>query len=342
MDNNRSYPLLNKSHAPSLGPRWPWREIFMPEAPCRARYILMYNHEKAQEVPTNGLPSLAAILPISGGEMYLSRFLPTPEEGYQQFGLLGFPPQTPLQDEELMTLKTLLSARWVFALEWSKNQPAWEALLSSEDHLNPLVISLSPAYVLPALFVARMADLPRETIFDTVKAWTWLLDEVSDPLHDLIAALYLRWLDGPSQAAQALRAKSAEDEEEETLDEETRAIYQDALHAFEHIFGTARLEALQHAERLVPAVLRLLDDVSGSLWDTAMSMSEEQRSALWGNLSLRALLPIALWRPEALHSLDIDDNESLSLENIAHMPLAELYEAWYFRSTEPGISGNEG
>jgi hypothetical protein len=98
------------------------------------------------------------------------------------------------------------------------------------------------------LFVARMADHSQATVFETIQAWAPLLDNTQEQLLPLILALYFHWLGGPSQAAQELQANR---KDRDPLDEECMAIFEEELRAFEHIVGTARLDALFRAERLV-------------------------------------------------------------------------------------------
>jgi hypothetical protein len=312
-----------KWHLPLLEEQWPSAEVFRTGEPFRGRYFFLYSVK--EEEPTYGLPGLAHILPVASNGPYSSPLLVTAEEGRLQFGLLGVSSKTDLQrDYPSMTLKTMLSARWLFAVEWVSTLSAWDALLFTFDHLDSVFLCLKPAFVFPTLFVTRMAEHPQASVFQTVTAWAPLLDEMQEHLFTLILALYLHWVDGPSPAAQKLRAYEEKqdplDEEQTALIEQEKATFQEEFHAFESIIGSARLQAFLHAEHLVPAVLRLLDEISWTLWDTTTPMRAQYRSVLGTHPPVRALLPIALWRPEVPHALTLARRQKLSLES--------LYEHW--------------
>jgi hypothetical protein len=96
-----------------------------------------------------------------------------------------------------------------------------------------------------------------------------LLEEIQEHLLPLILALYLYWLDGPSLAAQELRAQEETrdpfDEEQAATIEQEKAMFQQELATLEELIGSTRLQTMLHSEHLIPAMFRLLDEVSWAL-----------------------------------------------------------------------------
>ena len=183
-----------------------WGKVFHTEETWRGQYYLLYPRE---EEPTYGLPGLARILPIASSDPHWLSLLAPSDDRLTQFGLVGVSHETNLHEErDTITRRTLLASRWLFALEWDRNMSAWDALLFTFDHINPVLISLEPPLVFPTLFVAHMADHPRTSVFEVVQAWAPLLDETQAGLIPLIYALYLRWSQGPSGVAETLRRAS--------------------------------------------------------------------------------------------------------------------------------------
>lgn len=189
---------------------------------------------------------------------------------------------------------------------------------------------MQPVFVLPTLFVARMADQPPSSVFETIQAWAPLLDEIQQRLLALLLALYLHWSEGPSQAARALR--EADTEVGEILRQEARAFFQNQLAAFVQVYGQAWLDALLHAERLVPAVLRHVDWASRRLWDPSMPLSASQQAAFRDHSDLHALLPMVLWDAHALQSPEHAGESPRSLEG--------LFLFWQSRQGENRGSGD--
>jgi hypothetical protein len=301
-----------KWQLPLLEEQWPWAEVFNTQETFRGRYFFLYSVN--EEEPTFGLPGLTHILPIADRGLYRSPLLVPTEERLSQFGLLAVSPKTNIHLEQpSMQIETMLSARWLFAVEWVSDMSAWDALLFTFDHLDPVIIGLKPSLVFSTLFVARMAEHPQASVFETIQAWAPLLDDTQERLLALILALYLHWLEGPSLAAKKLQAMS---QDSDPLDEESMTIFDGVLRAFERIAGTARLDAFLHAERLVPAALRLLDEVSWSLWKPTIPMNKQHDAVLSTHTVLLALLPIALWHPEAFLTLNLSINQDLSLESL--------------------------
>src|SRR5579871_192458 len=117
-----------------LRERWPWAELFTTAPTFRGRYLLRYPIN--EEVPMTGLPELPHVLPIAESGPYRCPLLVPSREGLKQFGLLGVPSETNLEEERsALTWRTMHRARWLFAVEWIPDQPAWDALLFTLDHL---------------------------------------------------------------------------------------------------------------------------------------------------------------------------------------------------------------
>lgn len=269
-----------------------------------------------------GLPGLAQSVPVANSGLQHAPVLVPSHEGCSLFGLVGVPARTNLEQERAsITLQTLVSARWVLGLEWVSLLSAWDALLFTFDHLDPGPLSLSVSLMLPLLFVTRMADQPRAAVFEHVHAWTPLLEESQKRLLPLLIACALHWYEGPSQVAEARRARNQE--QGAHLEPEDRIIFQTHLDAFGQLVGRERLEALRHAERLAPALLRLFDQVSCDLWDPSSPLGEQHHLALRASPALRGLLPIALWNAQAPSALNGGAFQHPSLER--------LYTLWQAR-----------
>jgi hypothetical protein len=84
--------------------------------------------------------------------------LPPPPNGWAAFGLLGTRRGT---DVEIGNLQ-LGALAWFLLFEWNPSRSAWDALLEGQDALRPQKTSLTPEFILPAMFVTRMAHFPFE------------------------------------------------------------------------------------------------------------------------------------------------------------------------------------
>ncbi len=218
-------------HLPLLEEQWPGPEVFSTRDTFRGRSFWLYSIN--EEEPIAGLPGLAHVLPIAESGPYRSPLLVPTQQGLSHFGLLAVSPETNIPlEREGMTLDTLFSARWLFAVEWVSTLSAWDALLFTFDHLDPLVIGLKPTLVFPTLLVAHLAHHPHSSVFETLQMWAPLLDDLQERLLTLLLALYLYWFDGPSQTAQAHRARG---QDSDPLPEESRVIFEAELAAFERL-----------------------------------------------------------------------------------------------------------
>jgi len=216
----------------------------------------------------------------------------------------------------LLHLRHLFAARWDFTFEWARGRSAWDALLFTLDHLSfslPLFV-FRPAYVLPTLFVVRMADRPRTDIVDIVAAWGPVLDETCTLLAPVVYAVYESWIEGPTQAAAFYRQCH------EIASAGSAPSSGRLYDPFVQLFGKETVQNFHCAERPDPAVFRLLAQVGFHLWDATVDMSEQQFELMQEHAFLQALLPLALWGLDA----------PACLEDARALPhsLGELYTYW--------------
>jgi hypothetical protein len=177
----------------------------------------------------------------------------------------------------------------MLALEWDGAGAAWESLLSTLEAIRPRGDFAIPLeFLLPTLFVARMADHPHGSSLDVVRQWGPLLEEAEEALLPLLYALAGLWSNGPSQAAEDWRL----------VRDPLPLAHPDALRlldSFAAAFGHQLLEEARATERFEPTVLRLLDAASARLWQLAAPAAAELRGHILAEPGLRALLPIARW-----------------------------------------------
>jgi hypothetical protein len=292
----------------------PWMgvKLVMADLPSCSRCILVLRPED-EDISTDGLPGgLGYILYVTDSGSHRTPLLPPPTEGQAQFGMISVPKETDIEQERSsFTLDTILATRWVFAFEWVRGRPALSTLLFTLDHINrPLpLFAILPTYVLPAIFVACMADQPRESIFDVVTAWGPALDEASTLLAPFLRALYEHWIDGPAHAAAVYRQFCEIAPASDTA-------HRHLLDPFAQVFSPTHLETLRCAERLEPAVIRLLFQVSRYLWDATACVSEQQIRMMEEHAFLRALIPLALWSSDGPLPSERDRVFSSSLEDL--------------------------
>jgi len=168
--------------------------------------------------------------------------------------------------------------------------------------------------VLPTIFVVRMADRPRTDIVDIVAAWGPVLDETCTLLAPVVYAVYESWIEGPTQAAAFYRQCHE-------IASAGSALSSGRLYdPFVQLFGKETVQNFHCAERPDPAVFRLLAQVGFHLWDATVDMSEQQFELMQEHAFLQALLPLALWGPDA----------PACLEDTRALPhsLGELYTCW--------------
>jgi hypothetical protein len=239
----------------------------------------------------------------------LSVELAPPPQGWSVFGLTG---TRPGRDVEIGNLQ-LGAIAWFLLFEWNPVRSAWDALLVGQDALRPQRTSLTPEFVLPTMFLARMAHFPLERGVQSVPAaWVHCFAQAQMRLLPLITGLFKEWRGGPSSAAKRYRSLSQspllplQQEEEE------------ALSQWQEVFGDAMLDQVHAAERLEPTIMRGLDATSTRLWADATLNFGYPHTQL-----IEALLPISQWQPSP------PGPERLYPENISSLEvLQKVWNRW--------------
>jgi hypothetical protein len=163
------------------------------------------------------------------------------------------------------------------------------------------------------MFVAGMAESSGDAALGSVASWGPVLEEVCQALDPFILALYLCWIDGPSQAAGVYRQRV----EHMPTD---GAQYRHLLEPFAGLLGSPRLEAIRCSERLEPAVIGTLSQVSAQLWDrSTLPLHDQERSCFLDTPHLHALLPLALWRSPSPVEANLDIAQLHSLSDVLHV-----------------------
>ena len=269
--------LQKPSSHVNLPPSLQWMDVSMAELPERSRLRLLYNANDFDALGQGpvGLSNL----------VHLSKpFLLPPSPGWKQFGF------TVLRDEGVTVpdLGSLMTIRWQFIIKWSQGRSAWDALLSSLDHISPQALSLPPTSLLPALFVVLMADRPDDTLTNAVVAsWGPVLQEACQALDPLLQALYEYWVDGPSRSAARYRQFITYT----PTDEASSWQFLDPLRS---IVGSEIIEEIRGSEHLEASVIRQLCQASTRLWVGGILLPEQKLSSLLEISRLSALLPLAL------------------------------------------------
>jgi hypothetical protein len=262
-----------------------WQQAVFANLEGSSRLVLVFDGQDFDAL-ANGPAGLSLLACVDGTPERWTPLLEPPTSERQHFGIMAVAPAVGLPAPR----GALVRCRWVYALEWGQGRQAWEALLSSLATLRPRALAIPPEYLLLTLFVARMADIPRETALAAIPHWGPLLEEVEAALLPLLYDFISAWSNGPSQAAAVYREVS----DPMPLEETGR---QQRLASFAAVFGEAALAAIATAERFEPAVLRALEEVSDRLWGLrGPAPSGDQLELVAADPCLPALLPITSWR----------------------------------------------
>jgi hypothetical protein len=230
---------------------------------------------------------------------------PSIPAGWSEFGMFGPRPGSIVEEGSLQ----IGAIAWFFFFEWDPVRSAWNALLDGQDSLRPQKTSLTPEFILPSMFLTRMAHFPFDGGIHRVgKQWVACFTQAQTSLLPLITGLFREWMNGSSQAARRYRRLSRS---RLSLQPDQEA----AILLWQRTFGSALLEHVRGTERLEPTLIRRLDTASAQLWTDGAFSFDPQRSQL-----IRALLPIAQWQPHPPAS------ETLHLENTES--LESLFQAW--------------
>ena len=255
--------------------------------------------------------SIREIIPLPPGTMYanpalVATFDLTP--GWKRMGMLmmeGISSSTRVQDRlELLSSQEY----WIFHFDWNPavGDSAWDILLRSQDTLRPRGWSLSPNLLLPVCYLARMGSLSHWPT-DGDNAWFPHLAYAYERSIPLLEGLFSAWIvEGKSEKAAQMR--SAMPVQARRLPPDLKPV----VKRFSALFGDDRLNAILHAERPEPAIIRALDETSVELWRGTIT-GVSTRDAWVAGL----LLP-ALWRPDPPGPAD----------EIAKLAPEEVGEAW--------------
>lgn len=265
-----------------------WELHLLAAAPDMSQVLFAYDTLEADLTLVGAaLPNLehASVLPSMPTLRSDTRSveLPPPPHGWAVFGLQG---SRPGRDVEIGNVQ-LGAVAWFLLFEWDPVRSAWDALLAGQDVLRPQKTSLMPEFILPAMFLTRMAHFPLVRGSKNVApVWVACFAQAQSSLLPLITAFYKEWMTGTSESARRYRqlARSPlpalQPEQEE------------ALSNWQEVFGDALLDQVRKAERLEPAIMRGLDATSTQLWTDARLAFGRQHTQL-----IEALLPIAQWQP---------------------------------------------
>jgi hypothetical protein len=291
------------SHFLKISPSSPWVEATIANLPESSRFRLL-SAASDFDALKYGLVGLSNLIHLP------NPLLPPPPMGWKQIGI------TVVAEKGIVVpgMGTLASVRWRFALEWHPSRSAWDAILFSLDHLHLTAFALPPAYAVPALFLAFLADHPGEELPPArVSAWGPVLEETVQALDPFLMTLYEDWIDGPSRAAFRYRQFTEYMPIENTE-------HGPLLAPFRSILGTDVLEAIRGAECLEATLLRTLCHASTCLWTKGDLPFPERELALFlRSPQLHALLPLALWHSSAPIPQRLDATHLHSLDDVLHL-----------------------
>lgn len=177
---------------------------------------------------------------------------------------------------------------WMLFFDWRplSSGSAWDVFLSSQEKLRPQNMSLLPQFILPFIFLTRMEDQIKSGL---AARWLPHFDYSYRHSFALITGLFNRWVLGKrSTAARQQYNQRAAYWGELRADQMLTPDQREAVAALERYVGT-KLDSIWEAERLEAALIRRLDEASVELWQA------QPKSDI---LHLKALLPLALWRPD--------------------------------------------
>jgi hypothetical protein len=165
---------------------------------------------------------------------------------------------------------------------------AWDVFLTTQEKLRPQNMSLLPQFIVPFMFLTRMEDRIKSGL---AARWLPHFDYSYRHSFALITGLFNHWvLERRCAAARQQYDQRLAHWGKLNLDNMTTPEQREAVEVFERYFG-AKLGPIWEADRLEAAVIRSLDEVSFELW-------QEQARPKPDHIHLKALLPVALWRPE--------------------------------------------
>jgi hypothetical protein len=310
--HDRQQNRWNQKHAQEKGttyhflkipPSSPWVEATIANLPESSRFRLL-SAASDFDALKYGLVGLSTLIHLP------NPLLPQPPMGWKQVGI------TVVAEKDVVVpgLGMLASVQWRFALEWHPSRSAWDAILFSLDHLQLTAFALPPAYAIPALFLAFLADHSGDTLPPAhLSAWGPVLHETVQALDPFLMTLYEDWIDGPSRAAFRYRQFTEYMPTENTE-------HGPLLAPFRSILGTEMFEKIRGAEHLEATLLRTLCHASTRLWTKGTLPFPEQELALFlRSPHLHALLPLALWQSPSPIQQSLDATHLHSLNDVLHL-----------------------
>lgn len=261
-----------------------WQTWGLAEAPGISKLTMTIDTEVVSPDRLGAaFPNLEATGFLAGRESlaYLDIGQLTP--GWREFGMMSF-----RGGSELTIGRYGAGAMaWALFFEWDPVRNAWEALVEAQDTIRPQRTSLTPDFILPCMFLTRMASFPIAVGERGPAAqWVYCFARAQKRLSPLIIGLFVEWMRGSSQAAARYRRLTGKGNPT-FLDEQ-----QKALKRWRTIFGPDLIEAAHAAERIEPVVIRGLDEGSSRLWSEG-TLDVPERLVDFAS----GLLPIARWRP---------------------------------------------
>lgn len=262
--------------------------------------------------------------PLMGPGLQLAgsgaRLLQAPQHsGWKRVGLISLPGSqsggTFMKSGRVVEAVHSQDARMLF-FDWRPQPPAsaWDIFLTTQEKLRPQNMSLLPQFILPLIFLTRMEDRITSGL---AARWRPHFDYSYRHSFPLITGLFNHWV----LERRSARARQQYDQRvahwgELNLDNMTTLEQREAVSFFEYHFG-AKLEPIWEADQLEAAVIRGLDEISFELWQGQIRPEPD-------NIHLKAILPLALWRPDP----PVPDVEPL----IQTSP-ERLGDAWLRRNT---------
>jgi hypothetical protein len=289
-----------------------WPAIRLAEASGISQVTLFYDPDYVEPTRSGAVfPNLERVGFVPDRRLLRAMDLGQPEAGWQEFGLMG---NRPGSDRVIGNVRVGMTA-WVLLFEWNPQRSAWEALLEAQDTLRPERLSLGPDFLLPLMFLTRMAFFPiGPGRGNTAARWTPCMASAQEQLAPLITGFLVTWVHGSSQAAARYR-QSIERLPKHGIDQ------RQALSDWRQTFGMELLTALETAERLEPLIIRELEAASVRLW------TEPTFPVPKGTMRfISGLLPIARWQPTPPGPREIPERASTSLET-----LLRWWKAWRLR-----------
>lgn len=263
---------------------------------------------------------------------------PPIQPGWRRCGLACFYTESSGRIDKSRTLPF----GWALAFQWSTSRSAWQALLETQEALQPQQFSLSPDFIVPALFLAHLGMAPLGTnAAEWVARWGPFLADAQTDLDTLIQAWYLEWIRGPSEAARRYRQLN-------NVALQRHPLVDPLILTFDSLFGGEFTESIRTAERLEPVLLRGLAMVSTYLFDSpTRSVGPEGASAFFkqpdwippprkrrpvvlppAERLLRGLLSLASWQLTSLPQ-EIEDKRPRESER-----LLQAWIAWRASSSK--------